>query len=121
MKKWVVLVALAALAGCGGAGPKVWRIVAKQADFHFVEIDERFAGDADAIGRAAADVCKDEPFCAVGVWSSKDVVPSSLPLSDEALASQLASYRQNTAIGVKKLMLKCGRFAGQDENTCFSE
>ncbi|MFG6111120.1 hypothetical protein [Stenotrophomonas nematodicola] len=121
MSKLVLLALLSALVGCAGSGPKVWRVVSKQGSLHFVEIDERFAADADVIGRVGEEVCKGKRSCVAAIWSSKDRTPSALPVSFDVLATQLASYQQNTTTGLHKLMLDCERVAAQDKSNCLPD
>lgn len=63
------------------------------------------------------EVCSDGRWCAVGFFDNAAVTPRKIPLSDQALDAQIASYVFNPYTGHKQLLFSCKIV--NDPNRCY--
>lgn len=63
--------------------------------------------------------CYGKPVCFSHVWKKGDAAPRKFPLSDKAVATELATFQQNKHTGLNKLLWSCKRFHVTDKTKCF--
>ncbi len=74
--------------------------------------------DPQALVALALQSCGAKPYCKVMVWTDPKIVPTGLPVSDEALSKLTYSYLRNRYGGFDKSLWNCQIFAGRAPAQC---
>ena len=74
-------------------------------------------GRRDVYSKAIADLCPTNGYCYLLFWSSRDMVPKSMPMTEKQADAQVAAYTFNPTNGFKQLLLSCR--LDRNPNECF--
>ena len=96
-----------------------WELVGQQGDMRFVFIPAAHSDSKSEYHMAVGSLCAGKTHCYVNFWQDRAKTPSSLPLTDEQVAAQVAGYIMNTARGKSHWAWKCDKFPDTDPAHCF--
>lgn len=82
-----------------------FQITGRSGAMHFVAIDIDQKDNEDVYRFAVAEACAGRPICQVQFWIGS--APSSFPLTEAAIDSKLAQWKQNLNTGLRSWLVKC--------------
>lgn len=120
MKRLWIGLAAVACSGIASAEKTDLELVSQQGVAHFLTLSKPWITKRDYVEKVVRGFCYNKDICRVHLWEKGKARPKGYPVSDRELATQVASYVQNTNTGLSQLRLSCKMFPDVPKDQCLN-
>ncbi|RYE42612.1 MAG: hypothetical protein EOP24_31835 [Hyphomicrobiales bacterium] len=95
------------------------KVTGRQGFQVFLTVSEPWSMDPAYLERALRWACTGSDACVSHIWKTGDAAPKSLPLTEKAVETELATLQLNKKTGRDELLWNCKRVVVRDKSRCF--